>query len=119
MKNDEIIKILSSELLKGAKMLSTHCSNCGYPLFEKDGKVYCPVCEKLKDKEITEKSKKEIESRIDTKEVEANKMLNLNEVLVEKINYLVIKLKEETEVSRIKEIAEAIYLLIKIRKKIE
>ena len=115
---DEAIKIVSAELLKGAKMLSTHCSKCGCPLFEKDGRVYCPVCEKLKNKEVTEKIEKGIESKSDTKKAEANEMLNLDEVLTDKINYLVMKLKEETEISRIKEIAEAIYILIKIRKKI-
>lgn len=38
---------------------------------------------------------------------------------MDKINYLVMKLKEEDEVSRIREIAEAIYVLIKLKKKIE
>ena len=58
---EEAIKIVSAELLKGAKMLPTHCSKCGYPLFEKDGKIYCPICEKLKNKEVTEN---QIETKI-------------------------------------------------------
>lgn len=57
MKNDDAIKVLSNELLKGAKMLSTHCSKCGCPLFEKDGKIYCPICEKLKIKRQLKKVK--------------------------------------------------------------
>ncbi|NJE27154.1 hypothetical protein E3E22_11135, partial [Thermococcus sp. MV5] len=29
----------------GAKMLDKHCPKCGSPLFEKGGKVFCPICE--------------------------------------------------------------------------
>ncbi|ASJ01674.1 hypothetical protein A3K92_01570 [Thermococcus gorgonarius] len=32
-------------MLSGAKMLDRHCPKCGSPLFEKDGRVFCPVCE--------------------------------------------------------------------------
>ena len=53
MEDDEIIKMLSEELLKGAKMLPNYCPKCGYPLFEKDGKVYCPICEKLKNEDTS------------------------------------------------------------------
>ncbi|AAB98906.1 hypothetical protein MJ_0890 [Methanocaldococcus jannaschii DSM 2661] len=121
MKNDDAIKVLSNELLKGAKMLSTHCSKCGCPLFEKDGKIYCPICEKLKNKETIEKgeNEKEIKNEIERKKSEINEILDLNKVVMDKINYLVMKLKEEDEVSRIREIAEAIYVLIKLKKKIE
>lgn len=102
-------------------MLSTHCSKCGCPLFEKDGKIYCPICEKLKNKETIEKgeNEKEIKNEIERKKSEINEILDLNKVVMDKINYLVMKLKEEDEVSRIREIAEAIYVLIKLKKKIE
>ena len=111
MEDDEIIKMLSEELLKGAKMLSNYCPKCGYPLFEKDGKIYCPVCN-LKNKAIyrREEPKKPEDRRID---------LDIEEILDEKIIYLAKKLKDESEVSRIKEIGEAIYILIKIKEKIK
>jgi UPF0148 protein len=35
---------ISQLLLSGAKMTSQHCEACGYPLFEKDGKIICANC---------------------------------------------------------------------------
>uniref|UniRef100_A0A7C2S4A1 Uncharacterized protein n=1 Tax=Archaeoglobus fulgidus TaxID=2234 RepID=A0A7C2S4A1_ARCFL len=35
----------AAELLyKGAKMLAYNCPDCKMPLFEKDGRVFCPSC---------------------------------------------------------------------------
>ncbi len=31
-------------LYKGGKMLSYHCPDCMIPLFEKDGRIFCPSC---------------------------------------------------------------------------
>lgn len=45
---DEEIRnvIMPPLMLSGAKMLDRHCPpKCGSPLFEKDGRVFCPVCE--------------------------------------------------------------------------
>ena len=116
MENDDKIKILSNELLKGAKMLSNHCPKCGYPLFEKDGEIYCPICKRFKN---NEEGKKNIEDKKHKKYKDNAQMPDLENILVEKINYLSFKLKEEEEVSRIKEIAEAIYMLVKVLKKIK
>ncbi len=94
-------------------MLSTHCPKCGYPLFEKDGKTYCPACEKFKNENKgIENNKIRYDSKSTTK-------VDVNKILMEKINYLTMKLKDENEISRIKEIGEALYILIKIKKKIE
>ncbi len=41
----EVKNIIMPLMLSGAKMLDRHCPRCGSPLFEKDGKVFCPVCE--------------------------------------------------------------------------
>lgn len=43
--NEEIRKVITPLLLSGAKMLDKHCPKCGSPLFEKDGKTFCPICE--------------------------------------------------------------------------
>jgi UPF0148 protein len=88
-------------------MLPTHCPKCGYPLFEKDGRIYCPICEKLKNEDTSEE-----------KDIEKSD-LDINEILTEKINYLAEKLKDEKEISRIKEVGEALYVLIKIKNKIK
>jgi len=42
---EEIRNIIMPLMLSGAKMLDRHCPKCGSPLFEKDGRVFCPVCE--------------------------------------------------------------------------
>ncbi len=43
--DEEIRKVIMPLMLSGAKMLDRHCPKCGSPLFEKDGRVFCPVCE--------------------------------------------------------------------------
>ena len=45
LSDEEIRKIITPLLLSGAKMLDKHCPKCGSPLFELNGKVFCPVCE--------------------------------------------------------------------------
>ncbi len=121
MVENEVIKILSNELLKGSKMLSKHCPNCGYPLFEKNGKIYCPVCERIKEKEkeIKGKGKEIINQKYKEDKEEKSIEVNIEEIIQEKINYLGEKLKNENEINRIKEIGEALYILIKILKKIK
>ncbi|WP_297498673.1 Sjogren's syndrome/scleroderma autoantigen 1 family protein [Thermococcus sp.] len=42
---EEIRNVIMPLMLSGAKMLDRHCPKCGSPLFEKDGRVFCPVCE--------------------------------------------------------------------------
>ena len=41
---------ISQLLLSGAKMTSQHCEACGYPLFEKGGKIICANCTEAEEK---------------------------------------------------------------------
>ncbi|ASJ06658.1 Sjogren's syndrome/scleroderma autoantigen 1 family protein [Thermococcus pacificus] len=50
----EMRNIIMPLLLSGAKMLDRHCPKCGSPLFEKDGRVFCPVCEHRAKQEKSE-----------------------------------------------------------------
>jgi len=43
--DQEIREIIMPLMMSGAKMLDRHCPRCGSPLFEKEGRVFCPVCE--------------------------------------------------------------------------
>ncbi|ADG13979.1 Sjogrens syndrome scleroderma autoantigen 1 [Methanocaldococcus infernus ME] len=95
------IKVVSAELLKGAKMLSKHCKNCGFPLFEKNGVIYCPICSKNKEKE-----EKKFTS------VPEN---GYKKIIDSKINYLFNKLKNEDDVHNIREICETILILMKLK----
>lgn len=36
----------TSLLLGGARMTAEHCTTCGFPLFEKEGKTFCVNCTK-------------------------------------------------------------------------
>ncbi|MEE9594686.1 MAG: Sjogren's syndrome/scleroderma autoantigen 1 family protein [Candidatus Hydrothermarchaeales archaeon] len=48
MASEKPIKEMADMLLKGARMLQYHCDKCKSPLFQKDGKVICPVCGEFK-----------------------------------------------------------------------
>ncbi|AAL80622.1 hypothetical protein PFDSM3638_02485 [Pyrococcus furiosus DSM 3638] len=76
--DEEIRKVIAPLLLSGAKMLDKHCPKCGSPLFEKDGKVFCPVCE------YREKQKKE-------------KVKGVEEKLTEKLTQLANSLPEDID----------------------
>ena len=58
----EMRNIIMRLMLSGAKMLDRHCPKCGSPLFEKDGRVFCPVCEHRKKTQRAEM--KGIEERL-------------------------------------------------------
>ncbi|MCS7130690.1 MAG: hypothetical protein NZ872_04645, partial [Archaeoglobaceae archaeon] len=62
--SEESIIDAAQLLRKGAKMLSQYCSECKFPLFESENKIFCPNCErevKIEKKEelVVEKEVKE------------------------------------------------------------
>ncbi len=88
-----MVKMIDSEkiaklLLSGARMTDKHCEKCSYPLFEKDGRIFCINCD------------------TETKE----------DIIKEKIEFLYKKLKNTENVEEIEKIARAIETLKKIRK---
>ncbi|MDK2790735.1 MAG: hypothetical protein PWP15_1242 [Methanothermococcus sp.] len=112
MSNMDVLKIASSELIKGSKMLGKHCKRCGFPLFEKGGKIYCPVCD---SREGEEKITKKIEDETKAK----TKSISEVSVVDNKINYLLERLDKETEINRIVEIGNALKVLIEVREKFD
>lgn len=44
MEEREKLKKIGEILSSGAKMLSIHCAECFSPLFEQDGRIFCPIC---------------------------------------------------------------------------
>ncbi|MEM0350934.1 MAG: Sjogren's syndrome/scleroderma autoantigen 1 family protein [Archaeoglobaceae archaeon] len=58
--SDEAIIDAAKLLRKGAKMLSYYCPECHFPLFETEGKVFCPNCERevIIEKEVEKKEQK-------------------------------------------------------------
>jgi UPF0148 protein len=43
---------ISQLLLSGAKMTAKHCDKCGYPLFEKNGKLICANCTEAEQEQV-------------------------------------------------------------------
>lgn len=80
---------ISQLLLSGAKMTSQHCEACGYPLFEKDGKIICANCT----------------------EAEAETFESGAEVFQEKRAELLIRLKETKDLNEIEHILTCLTLL--------
>ncbi|WP_457753938.1 Sjogren's syndrome/scleroderma autoantigen 1 family protein [Thermococcus sp.] len=78
LSDEEIRKIITPLLLSGAKMLDKHCPKCGSPLFELNGKVFCPVCEHRKK-----------QRKADLKGIE--------EILMEKLKVLANNLPDDIE----------------------
>jgi len=77
-------------LLSRGKMLKYHCSKCKSPLFEKEGKVLCPVCDPLNFKKEGERNGEG------------------SEVLIKKREELLSKLKGASDPEEISKLAEAI-----------
>ncbi|MBI5253350.1 MAG: hypothetical protein HY930_03005 [Euryarchaeota archaeon] len=48
-------------LLSKATMLQHHCDKCKSPLFEKEGKIICPACGIVQEKEIKKEAEKFVE----------------------------------------------------------
>ncbi|MEA1993000.1 MAG: Sjogren's syndrome/scleroderma autoantigen 1 family protein [Euryarchaeota archaeon] len=87
--NNERITTL---LLSGAKMTGNHCKKCLYPLFEKNGELFCPNCGSEKKEDLTRDG-----------------------IVDEKIEFLYIELKQATTVEEIKEIGKAIEILRRLK----
>ncbi|CAB50175.1 Sjogren's syndrome/scleroderma autoantigen 1 family protein [Pyrococcus abyssi] len=99
--DEEIRKVIAPLLLSGAKMLDKHCPKCGSPLFEKDGRVFCPVCE------YREKKKRE-------------EMKGVEEVLMEKFKDLAFSLpKDVNELMQHLDAMEKLLTIIERYRKLE
>ncbi|WP_461865766.1 Sjogren's syndrome/scleroderma autoantigen 1 family protein [Thermococcus sp.] len=93
----EIREIITPLLLSGAKMLDKHCPRCGAPMFEMNGRVFCPVCEYRKKQEHGVDIEKSLEEKL--KELASNLPNNLDELekhlnVMEKIINLLEKYKK-------------------------
>ncbi|RLF77944.1 hypothetical protein DRN39_02680 [Thermococci archaeon] len=99
--SEEIRKIIAPLLLSGAKMLDKHCPKCGSPLFEKNGRIFCPVCEYRE-----QQRKKE--------------MRGIEEILMERIKILINNLPEDPgEMKEHLEIIERLIRILEHYKKLE
>ncbi|AEC52351.1 hypothetical protein PNA2_1436 [Pyrococcus sp. NA2] len=99
--DEEIRKVIAPLLLSGAKMLDKHCPKCGSPLFEKDGRVFCPVCEYREKKQREE-------------------LKGVEEILMGKFKELASSMPEDIEELRAHlEVMEKLLTIIERYKKLE
>jgi UPF0148 protein len=82
---EQKIKKIAETLMAGGRMLSIHCASCFSPLFEQEGKIFCPLCG---DKQTSE-----------TERVLKEKLRNLLSQLEKETDHdKVLKLLEEVKV---------------------
>jgi UPF0148 protein len=97
MEREEAIEKMAKLLLSKATMLQYHCADCKSPLFEKEGRIICPICEH----DYTKKEKEKEEP--------------VKKALKKKKEELLRKLEEEKDPKKIAEIVEAIEKIDKIK----
>ncbi len=69
--SDTVIADAAELLYKGAKMLTYHCPDCKLPLFERDGKIFCPSCGR--EAVFEGKEAESLESKSESKNVSENR----------------------------------------------
>ncbi|MBY9019758.1 MAG: hypothetical protein KGD67_01785 [Candidatus Lokiarchaeota archaeon] len=112
-----------ADLLKsGHKMLSLSCPICNNPIFQnKEGTAFCAICNRKVQLVDNNSNKKDVESKptvnnqIEIKNLESN----IISVLIEKINWIVHKLENETQLHIINEHLELILNLLNVIEKLK
>ncbi len=107
----------AAELLyEGAKMLAHHCPDCKVPLFEKDGKIFCPSCgrEAIFEDSSTESTERVEKSPDETEErVKDNRTVYIKlEEAISKICDMIVKAKSPEEVKELSESVEKLALVL-------
>lgn len=99
-----------AELLrKGARMLGDSCPECGTPIFQlKSGEIICPMCQR---------PIKYLNKNQDLEQVVQQDSLELT--LTKKIIDVQEMLDKEKDANKIKEITEALLVLLEARKQLK
>ncbi len=114
----------AAELLyKGAKMLAHHCPDCKVPLFEKDGRIFCPSCgrEAVFEDSAIEKRAEKFESSESSDE--GSGVGGSRETLYEKIERAISRvcdmIVEAGSPEEVKELSESIEKLALVLEKLK
>jgi len=124
--SDDKIQMITKLLEKGGTMLATH-HDCGAPMFRYQGKVVCPVCDFQEKKqeqqqEELDKRRKKIEGRQNMGSPgisginSSQPVLQISNIIANKIRNLTASLETETELGRIKDKMECIERGVRILK---
>ncbi|MFX0060538.1 MAG: Sjogren's syndrome/scleroderma autoantigen 1 family protein [Candidatus Hodarchaeota archaeon] len=130
IKIKEASKIMANLLRNGYTMLNLSCPVCNNPIFrDKSGEKFCPICnrkvliienydeKRLSSKEVLESSKQDtqiLENQLDDKMTNA-----LKKIVIEKINLIALKLKDELQFEFIEKYTNLLLNLITLLKKFE
>jgi UPF0148 protein len=90
--DEEKIRKIAETLMAGAKMLSIHCATCFSPLFEQDGRIFCPLCG---DKQTS----------------------NIEKVLKQKLQNLLSQLEKETDHEKVMKLLQEIKAIQELLRK--
>ncbi|WP_456468509.1 Sjogren's syndrome/scleroderma autoantigen 1 family protein [Archaeoglobus sp.] len=114
----------AAELLyKGAKMLAYHCPDCKIPLFEKDGKIFCPSCgreaviegqqeEKMVDERLPE-------PRQPSTSQDATEIADLSKKIELAMSKVCDMIMQSRSVEEVKELSESLEKLADVMKKLK
>ncbi len=121
--SDNVISNAAELLYKGAKMLTYHCPDCKLPLFEKDGKIFCPSCgrEAVFEKDLEKVEEKadekvEVEKKIEEKPKIEGDLLERVEMAAKKVCDMIISAENESEV---KVLTDSLKTLVEIMDKLK
>ena len=91
-------------LKEGARMLPEACPECGSPLFDRKGEIWCPTCNKPVIGLV---------ERLLTVSVEEESVLQrLRETIISRLHALERKLRASRAVEELNSIAHGIYVLL-------
>jgi len=91
--SDEAIVDAAKLLRKGAKMLSYYCPECHFPLFQSEGKIFCPNC----NREVVIEEK--VEKKEETKQkIESPSLMSAIESAAIKICELIVSSRSAEEI---------------------
>jgi UPF0148 protein len=114
--SDDKIKMITKLLEKGGTMLATH-HDCGAPMFRFQGKIVCPVCDfqekKQEQQTVPGQQSKEPSGNSGSS---SQSVLQISNIIANKIRNLTASLETETELGRIKDKMECIERGVRILK---
>ncbi|MEM0202793.1 MAG: Sjogren's syndrome/scleroderma autoantigen 1 family protein [Archaeoglobaceae archaeon] len=99
-------------LRKGAKMLSLYCPECHFPIFEAEGKTFCPNCQR----EVIIEKEKEVAKEEPREKVESEALGAVEKAIV-RICELIVSSDSVEEIRALSESLEKIAIAFeKLRK---
>jgi UPF0148 protein len=115
--SDDKIQMITKLLEKGGTMLATH-HDCGAPMFRYQGKVVCPVCDFQEKKHEQQQTGQSQQNKRSTgiSGSSSQPVLQISNIIANKIRNLTASLETETELGRIKDKMECIERGVRILK---